>query len=175
MRDVEQRHLFRPGKMHVLNHKGKYFSVRGPAQHRPARPGLAGDRPGRRLRRGSPARGRDSGGGVRGRGRNMANGQRFYADMKGRMRESRPQSRAPEDPSRRVGGGRRQPQGGAARSARGWTASSTTPMPSRSLSIALGHDASRFDPDGPLPEIPETQCQQERARAGDRAGASGRT
>ena len=25
-----------------------------------------------------------------------------------------------------------------------------------SLSIALGHDASKFDPDGPLPEIPET-------------------
>jgi alkanesulfonate monooxygenase SsuD/methylene tetrahydromethanopterin reductase-like flavin-dependent oxidoreductase (luciferase family) len=25
-----------------------------------------------------------------------------------------------------------------------------------SLSIALGHDASRFDPDAPLPEIPET-------------------
>jgi alkanesulfonate monooxygenase SsuD/methylene tetrahydromethanopterin reductase-like flavin-dependent oxidoreductase (luciferase family) len=27
-----------------------------------------------------------------------------------------------------------------------------------SLSIALGHDASRFDPDGPLPEIPESNA-----------------
>ena len=32
-----------------------------------------------------------------------------------------------------------------------------------SLSIALGHDASRFDPDEPLPEIPGEQRQQERA------------
>jgi alkanesulfonate monooxygenase SsuD/methylene tetrahydromethanopterin reductase-like flavin-dependent oxidoreductase (luciferase family) len=29
-----------------------------------------------------------------------------------------------------------------------------------SLSIALGHDASRFDPDAPLPEIPETNASQ---------------
>ena len=29
-----------------------------------------------------------------------------------------------------------------------------------SLSIALGTDASRFDPDGPLPEIPETNASK---------------
>src|SRR5439155_26509110 len=29
-----------------------------------------------------------------------------------------------------------------------------------SLSIAIGHDASGFDPDGPLPEIPETNASQ---------------
>jgi len=29
-----------------------------------------------------------------------------------------------------------------------------------SLSIALGHDASGFDPDGPLPEIPETNASK---------------
>ena len=29
-----------------------------------------------------------------------------------------------------------------------------------SLSIALGHDASGFDPDGPLPPIPETNASQ---------------
>ncbi len=35
-----------------------------------------------------------------------------------------------------------------------------------SLSIALGTDASRFDPDGPLPEIPETnQSKSGRERA----------
>src|SRR5262249_54483111 len=27
-------------------------------------------------------------------------------------------------------------------------------------SIALGHDASRFDPDGPLPEIPESNASK---------------
>ncbi|NNE82654.1 MAG: LLM class flavin-dependent oxidoreductase, partial [Alphaproteobacteria bacterium] len=35
-----------------------------------------------------------------------------------------------------------------------------------SLSIALGHDASKFDPDGPLPEIPESNASKSgRARA----------
>src|SRR4029077_16085604 len=29
-----------------------------------------------------------------------------------------------------------------------------------SLSIALGHDASKFDPDGPLPEIPESNASR---------------
>jgi alkanesulfonate monooxygenase SsuD/methylene tetrahydromethanopterin reductase-like flavin-dependent oxidoreductase (luciferase family) len=29
-----------------------------------------------------------------------------------------------------------------------------------SLSIALGHDASSFDPEGPLPEIPETNASK---------------
>src|SRR5215472_15816306 len=29
-----------------------------------------------------------------------------------------------------------------------------------SLSIAIGHDASGFDPDGPLPEIPETNASK---------------
>ena len=29
-----------------------------------------------------------------------------------------------------------------------------------SLSIALGHDALRFDPDGPLPEIPESNASK---------------
>jgi len=28
------------------------------------------------------------------------------------------------------------------------------------LSIALGHDASRFDPDGPLPKIPESNASK---------------
>lgn len=29
-----------------------------------------------------------------------------------------------------------------------------------SLSIAIGHDASNFDPDGPLPDIPETNASK---------------
>jgi alkanesulfonate monooxygenase SsuD/methylene tetrahydromethanopterin reductase-like flavin-dependent oxidoreductase (luciferase family) len=39
-----------------------------------------------------------------------------------------------------------------------------------SLSIALGHDASKFDPDAPLPEIPETNASKSgRQRAIDLA------
>ena len=37
-----------------------------------------------------------------------------------------------------------------------------------SLSIALGTDASGFDPDGPLPDDPGNQCQQERPPAAGR-------
>ena len=45
-----------------------------------------------------------------------------------------------------------------------------------SLSIALGHDASKFDPDGPLPDdIPESNASQERPRARHRARPSART
>jgi alkanesulfonate monooxygenase SsuD/methylene tetrahydromethanopterin reductase-like flavin-dependent oxidoreductase (luciferase family) len=39
-----------------------------------------------------------------------------------------------------------------------------------SLSIALGHDASKFDPDGPLPDIPESNASKSgRERAVDLA------
>jgi len=39
-----------------------------------------------------------------------------------------------------------------------------------SLSIALGHDASKFDPDGPLPDVPESNASQSgRQRAIDLA------
>ncbi len=39
-----------------------------------------------------------------------------------------------------------------------------------SLSIALGHDASKFDPDGPLPDIPESNASKSgRQRAIDLA------
>jgi alkanesulfonate monooxygenase len=45
-----------------------------------------------------------------------------------------------------------------------------------SLSIALGHDASKFDPDGPLPDIPESNASQSgRQRAIDMAREEGLT
>ena len=72
-----------PAKMHVLDHKGESVGART-AEHRPAGPGLAGDRAGRRFGGGPPARGRDSGGRVH-RRRHLADGAAFYADMKGRM------------------------------------------------------------------------------------------
>lgn len=44
------------------------------------------------------------------------------------------------------------------------------------LSIALGHDASRFDPDGPLPDIPETNdSRSARERAIELARREGLT
>src|SRR5436309_9789783 len=59
VRDVENGIYFDPDRMHVLDHKGEFLSVRGPPEHRAADPGLAGNRPGRRIRRRPPARRRD--------------------------------------------------------------------------------------------------------------------
>jgi alkanesulfonate monooxygenase SsuD/methylene tetrahydromethanopterin reductase-like flavin-dependent oxidoreductase (luciferase family) len=45
-----------------------------------------------------------------------------------------------------------------------------------SLSIALGHDASRFDPDAPLPDLPESNASKSgRQRAIDLARREGLT
>ncbi len=49
IRDQESGIFFDPEKMHRLDHKGKYLSVRGPSECRAAGAGLAGDRAGWRL------------------------------------------------------------------------------------------------------------------------------
>ena len=84
VRDVEQGLYFDPAKMHVLNHKGKYLSVRGPLNI--ARPvqgwpvivqaGASDD--GRQLAA-ETAEAVFTGGG------SLSDGQKLYADIKGRM------------------------------------------------------------------------------------------
>jgi hypothetical protein len=81
VRDVDSGIYFDPDKLHVLNHKGKYFSVRGPLNiARPvqgwpvivqagASDAAASSRP-RRPRSCSPP------------ARISPNAQRFYADVK---------------------------------------------------------------------------------------------
>ena len=94
IRDVESGVFFDPDKMHVLDHKGEYLSVKRPAQHRAPGAGLAGDRAGRRLRRrhaSSPPRPPKM---VFTALPNMKAGQAFCADVKGRMQKARPQSRS---------------------------------------------------------------------------------
>ena len=51
MRDKASGQFFDPAKLHALNHKGKHFQVRGPAQHPALAAGPSGDRAGRHLRR----------------------------------------------------------------------------------------------------------------------------
>ncbi len=84
VRDVESGLYFDPAKMHVLNHKGKYLSVRGPLNV--ARPvqgwplivqaGASDD--GRQLAA-ETAEAVFTGGG------SLSDGQKLYADIKGRM------------------------------------------------------------------------------------------
>ena len=62
VRDVEAGLYFEPRKLHVLESQGKAPVRARPAQHRPARAGLARDRAGRLVGGGAPA-GRGDGGG----------------------------------------------------------------------------------------------------------------
>ena len=153
VRDVDSGIYFDPDKMHVLDHKGQILLGARPAQHRASRAGLARDRPGRRLRGRPPARRRDGRGRVR---RRLADGERpaVLCRREGPNEEGRPQSRAPEDPARRARRGRRQRRGGAREAGACSTACVHYANAIASLSIALGHDASGFDPTGRCPRFP---------------------
>ena len=158
VRDVEAGLYFDPAKMHVLDHKGKYLSVRGPLNI--ARPvqgwpvivqaGASDD--GRQLAA-ETAEAVFTGGGA------LADGQKLYADIKGRMDKlGRDRDHLKILPGAFVVVGDSVEE--AKRSAPCSTAWCTTTARSpRSRSI-LGTDASGFDPDGPLPPIPETNASK---------------
>ena len=160
VRDVDSGIYFDPDKMHVLDHKGEILLGARPAQHRPPRPGLAGHRPGRRLRRRPPARGRDGRGGVRRR----VQPRRRPALLCRREGPHGEGSAAIRDHLKILPGALvvvGDTRGGGAREAGACsTACVHYANAIASLSIALGHDASGFDPDGPLPEIPETNASK---------------
>ena len=142
VRDVESGLYFDPAKMHVLNHKGKYLSVRGPLNI--ARPvqgwpvivqaGASDD--GRQLAA-ETAEAVFTGGG------SLADGQKLYADIKGRMDQ--------------LGRDR-----DSLKILPGPLLDSCVHYDSAiaSLSVILGTDVSGFDPDGQLPPIPETNASK---------------
>ena len=95
----------------------------------------------------------------------IAAGRAFYADVKGRMEQlGRPREHMKILPACFVVVGETVE---AAREKRARLDSLVDYANAiASLSIALGHDASRFDPDGPLPDIPESnQSKSGRERA----------
>src|ERR1700690_3398092 len=84
VRDVESGLYFDPAKMHVLNHKGKYLSVRGPLniarpiQGWPVIVQAGASEPGKQLAA-------ETAEAVFTGGCSLADGQKLYADIKGRM------------------------------------------------------------------------------------------
>jgi len=156
--DVERGLYFDPAKMHVLNHKGKYYSVRGPlniarpVQGWPVIVQAGASEAGRQLAA-------ETAEVVFAAGSNLANAQRFYADVKSRMRKI---GRDPEHlkvlPGALVVVGDTISQAQAKRARLDGLVNYANAI--ASLSIALGHDASGFDPDGPLPEIPESNASK---------------
>ena len=158
IRDVENGIYFDPNKLHVLDHKGPHLSVRGPlniarpVQGWPVIVQAGASDAGRQLAA-------ETAEAVFSPQRDIADGQGFYADVKGRM------EKIGRDPDHlKILPGCLVVVGDTLDEAREKRAhlDSLVHFDSAvaSLSIALGHDASAFDPDGPLPEIPESNASK---------------
>ncbi|CAO3359072.1 LLM class flavin-dependent oxidoreductase [Azospirillum melinis] len=174
VRDQESGLFFDPAKLHVLDHKGEYFSVRGPlhiarpVQGWPVIVQAGASDAGRQLAA-------ETAEVVFTVSSTLADGQRVYADIKGRA-EKAGRSRD----SLKILPGALVVVGDTAEEARTKHARLDSLVHEASafasLSIALGTDVSAFDPDGPLPEIPETNASRSgRQRAIDLAQREGLT
>ncbi len=158
VRDVEAGVYFDPAKLHVLNHKGPHLSVRGPLniarpiQGWPVIVQAGASEAGRRLAA-------ETAEVVFGASATLEAGQRFYADVKGRMRAL---GRDPDDlkilPAAFVVVGETVEEARRKRAHLDSLVHYDSGI--ASLSSALGHDASGFDPDGPLPEVPDTNASK---------------
>ncbi|WP_295852894.1 LLM class flavin-dependent oxidoreductase [Tardiphaga sp.] len=158
VRDVESGLYMDPDRMHVLDHNGKYFKVRGPLNI--ARPvqgwpvivqaGASDD--GRQLAA-ETAEAVFTGGGA------LSDARKLYADIKGRMdRLGRNRDHLKILPGAFVVVGDSLEQAKEKRALLDSKVHYANAI--ASLSIMIGSDASGFDPDGPLPEIPETNASK---------------
>jgi len=156
--DVESGTFFDPNKLHVLNHQGRYLSVRGPLniarpiQGWPVIVQAGASDAGRQLAA-------ETAEVVFAAGSNLAGAQRFYADVKGRAERA---GRNPDHlkilPGALVIVADTVEEARASRARLDGLVHFDSAI--ASLSIALGQDASGFDPDGPLPPIPETNASK---------------
>ena len=158
VRDVEGGIFFDPSRMHVLDHKGDYLSVRGPlniarpVQGWPVIVQAGASDAGRQLAA-------ETAEVVFGASSTLAMAKSYYTDVKGRMR------RLGRDPDHmKILPGAFVVVGDTVEEARAIRArlDSLVHYDSAiaSLSIALGVDASRFDSEARLPDIPETNASR---------------
>jgi FMN-dependent oxidoreductase (nitrilotriacetate monooxygenase family) len=168
VRDVESGVFFDPAKMHVLNHKGPHLSVRGPLnvarpiQGWPVIVQAGASEAGRQIAA-------ETAEVIFSSNNKLAEAKLFYADVKGRMEKigrARDHLKVLPGALVIVGATLAEAQEKKAR-----LDSLVHPDSGlASLSVALGHDASGFDLDGPLPEIPESNdSKTSRQRVIDRA------
>jgi FMN-dependent oxidoreductase (nitrilotriacetate monooxygenase family) len=158
LRDVESGVYVDPAKMHVLDHKGEALSVRGPLniarppQGWPVIVQAGQSEPGRQLAA-------ETAEVVFCSPRDLAGGKALYSDIKSRMRAI---GRNPDHlkilPAAFVVVGDTVEEARAKRAKLDSLVYYESAI--ASLSIALGHDASGFDPDGLLPDIPETNASK---------------
>jgi FMN-dependent oxidoreductase (nitrilotriacetate monooxygenase family) len=158
VRDVESGLFFDPARLHVLDHKGEFFSVRGPlnvarpVQGWPVIVQAGASEAGRQLAA-------ETAEVIFAASPTLEDGQRFYRDVKGRMPAL---GRDPRHlkilPGCFVVVGETEEEARAKRAKLDSLVYYESGV--ASLSIALGHDASGFDPDGPLPEIPPSNASK---------------
>ncbi len=154
IRDVESGIYFDPAKLHVLGHKGKYLSVRGPlniarpVQGWPVIVQAGASEAGRQLAA-------ETAEAVFAPAGNLEAGKALFADIKGRAQVI---GRDPEGikilPGVLVIVGETVAEARAKRTHLNSLIHYDSGI--ASLNIALGYDVSGFDPDGLLPEIPHT-------------------
>jgi len=158
VRDVDSGVFFDPDRLHVLDHHGEFFDVRGPlniarpVQGWPLIVQAGASDAGRQLAAETAEM-------VFTSGRTLADAQEFYGDVKERA------ATAGRDPDHvKILPGALVVVGDSEAEAREKRAllDSLVHYDSgvASLSIALGHDASAFDPDGPLPDVAETNASK---------------
>ena len=157
-RDVESGVFFEPDKLHTLDHKGEFFEVRGPLnigrpiQGWPLIVQAGASEAGKQLAAETAEM-------VFCSHRNLADSQAFYSDVKGRAKAA---GRDPDHvkilPGALVLVGDSEDEAREKRALLDSLVHYDSGI--ASLSIALGHDASSFDPEGPLPDVPETNTSK---------------
>ena len=158
IRDVESGIYFSPERLHVLDHKGEFFKVRGPlniarpVQGWPVIVQAGASEAGKQLAAETAEM-------VFTSQRTLTDGKAFYADVKGRMRAAgRPPEHMKILPGALVVVGDSESEAREKRARLDSLVHYASGI--ASLSIALGHDASGFDPDGPLPDVPDTNASK---------------
>ena len=158
LRDPESGVFFDPERLHVLDHKGKHLSVRGPlniarpVQGWPVIVQAGASEAGRQLAA-------ETAEVIFGSSRNIEDARRFYADIRSRMAAV---GRAPESlkvlPAAMVIVGGTRDEALEKKTRLDSLVHPDSGIPN--LSMRLGVDASRFDLDAPLPEIPQSNASQ---------------
>jgi alkanesulfonate monooxygenase len=158
VRDRASGVYFDPDKLHVLNHSGEFLNVRGPlniarpVQGWPVIVQAGASDAGRQLAA-------ETAEVIFGASDSIATGQAFYADIKARMAAI---GRNPDSlkilPAAFVVVGDSDEAAQAKRAQLDSLVHYDSGI--RSLSIALGFDVSGFDPDGPLPDIPDSNASK---------------
>ena len=158
IRDVESGIFFDPDKLHVLDHHGEFLDVRGPlniarpVQGWPVIVQAGASEPGRQLAAETAEL-------VFTSQPTIEAGRKFYADVKNRMRAvGRDTTYMKILPACLVVVGDTIDEARRKRALLDTFVHEDSGV--ASLSIALGVDASKFELDGPLPDIPETNASK---------------